>query len=442
MNELQEIKKFKYVFIGGGVAPTYAVMKMIKGGIKGEDILMIDKGKDPYTRDPKNDILNNLIGGAGSSADHKSVYSLHPDLILFDYLPKETVEEYYKFIQDTIMEFHPKPETINITEPTSPYGERAQTGWGEVAIRESLCWHIGTEMGQFVNQNIFDYFKKHNVNMLTETSFESLNPTTKTIQTSKGEFQYEQVFFGLGKTGSKTMEKIYNQLNLTQYNNEAHIGVRFETEFNPKIQEMSKIQYDFKFTKDNARSFCVCHKSAYVAEEKFSNGVNSRIQYNGEGYGLYNEAKCNNLTNFGILITVKQKNANLVVEEIVKKLNNQGIVVEGDEVSYKSSLTNLPTKISKQEFIEIFEAQGVQIGREILDFIENLKPILGFEENYRLFGPEIKEMGNRVELLNDFSIKGYENIHVIGDLMGTKGIVPAAVTGIGAIIKFIEEEKC
>ena len=83
----------------------------------------------------------------------------------------------------------------------------------------------------------------------------------------------------------------------------------------------------------------------------------------------------------------------------------------------------------------------MEIGEEILNFIENLKPILGFGENYRLFGPEIKEMGNSVELLNNFSIKEYENIHIIGDLMGTKGIVPAGVTGIGAVNKFIKEEK-
>ena len=89
-----------------------------------------------------------------------------------------------------------------------------------------------------------------------------------------------------------------------------------------------------------------------------------------------------------------------------------------------------------QKFKYVFIGSGVEVGKEILEFVENLKPILGFEENFRFFGPEIKEMGNRVELLKDMSIKGFPNIHIIGDLMGTKSIVPAAVTGIQAVSKF------
>lgn len=423
--------KFKYIFIGAGASSIFAILNLLKNNVNGKDILLIDKGKDPYKRN-KSEVLNGFLG-AGLLSDNKLVFSLHPDLILFDYFNKENIENYYKFVQDLVMEFHPNPHTINITEPTSPYSEKFKEGWGEVAIRESLCWHIGSEYGVIVGQKWYDYMIKNNITFLSETEFQSIDHSDKKIITSGGEYYYEKIFFGLGKTGSKIMEKIYNQLNLTQYSPEAHIGVRFETTFNPMIQEVSKTQYDFKFTKDNARTFCVCHKSAYVAEEKFNNGVNARIQYNGEGYGLYNEEKQNDLTNFGILITVKRKNANLVVENIVKKLNNNGVIIEGDDVSYTSSIDNLPTKISKEEFIDIFSHKEVQVGQEILDFIENLKPILGFGENYRLFGPEIKEMGNRVELLKDFSIKGYPNIYVIGDLMGTKGIVPAAVTGIGAV---------
>lgn len=423
--------KFKYIFIGAGASSIFAILNLLKNNVNGKDILLIDKGKDPYKRN-KSEVLNGFLG-AGLLSDNKLVFSLHPDLILFDYFNKENIENYYKFIQDLVMEFHPNPNTINVTEPTSPYSEKFKEGWGEVAIRESLCWHIGSEYGVIVGQKWYDYMIKNNITFLSETEFQSIDHNDKKIITSDGEYYYEKIFFGLGKTGSKIMEKIYNQLNLTQYSPEAHIGVRFETTFNSMIQEVSKTQYDFKFTKDNARTFCVCHKSAYVAEEKFNNGVNARIQYNGEGYGLYNEEKQNDLTNFGILITVKRKNANLVVENIVKKLNNNGVIIEGDDVSYTSSIDNLPTKISKEEFIDIFSHEEVQVGQEILDFIENLKPILGFGENYRLFGPEIKEMGNRVELLKDFSIKGYPNIYVIGDLMGTKGIVPAAVTGIGAV---------
>lgn len=428
--------KFKYIFIGAGASSIFAILNLLKNNVNGKDILLIDKGKDPYKRN-KSEVLNGFLG-AGLLSDNKLVFSLHPDLILFDYFNKENIENYYKFVQDLVMEFHPNPNTINITEPTSPYSEKFKEGWGEVAIRESLCWHIGSEYGVIVGQKWYDYMIKNNITFLPETEFQSIDHNDKKIITSNGDYQYEKVFFGLGKTGSKTMEKIYNQLNLTQYSSESHIGIRFETEFNPTIQEISKTQYDFKFTKNNARTFCVCHKSAYVAEEKFDNGVNARIQFNGEGYGLYNEDKHNGLTNFGILITVKRKNANLVVENIVKKLNNKGIVVEGDDVTYTSSVINLPIKISKQEFIDIFSYEEVQVGQEILDFIKSLKPILGFKENYRLFGPEIKEMGNRVELLNDFSIKGYENIHVIGDLMGTKGIVPAAVTGMGAVENLIK----
>ena len=436
---MKRITKFKYIFIGAGASTVFAVLYMLKNNINGKDILIIDKGKNPYLRDRK-EVLDGFLG-AGLFSDNKLIFSLHPDLILFDYFQENEIKKYYSFIQKISSEFHPNLKTISITEPTSPHSEKFKSGWGEIAIRESLCWHIGSEYGIMLGKKWYDYMIESGVNFLHENEFQTLNQPLNQVSTTKGDFQYEQIFFGLGKTGSKVIENIYNQLKLEQYNNEAHIGVRFETTFNPTIQEISKTQYDFKFTQNNARTFCVCHKSAYVAEEHFDNKITSRIQYNGEGYGLYNEEKYNGLTNFGILITVKKKNANLIVEDIVKKLNNSGIVVEGDEVFYKSSLEKLPKKITKQEFKNLFQSGGVEVGEEILNFIENLKPILNFGENYRLFGPEIKEMGNRVELSNNFSIKGYENIHIIGDLMGTKGIVPAGVTGIGAVNKFIKGEK-
>jgi uncharacterized FAD-dependent dehydrogenase len=84
--------------------------------------------------------------------------------------------------------------------------------------------------------------------------------------------------------------------------------------------------------------------------------------------------------------------------------------------------------MSKTEFLEIFG----DLGHSIMNFIEDLKPILNFGENYVFFAPEIKESPKKVKTTKYFETD-VKDVYVYGDVLNTRGIVPAATEGIRAV---------
>ena len=52
----------RIVIVGGGVAGINAATKLIDGGLNGNNITIIDAGKDPYNRQPS-EVMHGLTGG-------------------------------------------------------------------------------------------------------------------------------------------------------------------------------------------------------------------------------------------------------------------------------------------------------------------------------------------------------------------------------------------
>ena len=69
----------RYTFIGTGVANVFCAIDMLNSGISGTNILMIDSGKDPYKREPK-EILNGFLG-AGAFSDFKVNFSFFETIL-------------------------------------------------------------------------------------------------------------------------------------------------------------------------------------------------------------------------------------------------------------------------------------------------------------------------------------------------------------------------
>lgn len=399
----------KYVFIGAGPANLFTILYGFLNNKFREDdeILLIEKGKDLEDRNPKKDVVNG-VAGAGLFSDFKLVFSLQEDQPIFKHIEKDEVIKYFNEIKNMIKQFD--KHEINITLPSDLKGYET----GELKLKTSECWHIGSTKGFDVCKNILNYLKQHkNFKLQTNTEFkfdEIIDPNTK-------------YFIGVGRAGNKFMKQYYRHNNISLVDNEIHFGVRFECEFNKKIEELAKKQYDFKYFKsftDNnlksIRTFCVNHKTAEVITETVQSITPDkiRLQANGHAYGMDIKDKITNKTNFAILGEFVNINPNEFLTQIERISHN--VILTYNE-------TNSEDFIKKMNIFYGF-------GDKLIEFIFELKNILEFDK-YNFYFPEIKIIGAKTDFNNDFSIKNsFKNVHIVGDCGFCRGIVPSIVTGL------------
>lgn len=432
----------KLVFVGSGPANLVAIMYLLYNKFPGENITLVDKGKDINSRDPKE--LLSGEGGAGLFSDNKNIFSEYKDQPIFDFI--DDTKKYYEFNQQIIKDFHPKPELINISYPgdlpdalkNTGIKDTYKAGWGDISIKQSLTWHVGSHYGKIILKNWHDFMVKSGVNMMFGTTFMGINGNeVKLINSSEFALYYDELFLALGKVGKKDLTKFYNDHNIVPTTQDMNLGVRFETSYdnNANIQEIVAQQYDFKFSKDintlkNIRTFCSCHGSAQVVAEDFED----TIRVNGHGYGLHMKDKWTGTSNFGLMINEKINGDN-IIKEIISKYPKGFMVRHNDD--FPSTMDSELPEITMEEFKNLYGVYGV----DIESFIFTLKDIVKFE-GYRFYGPEIKESSARVQLTKDLEIIGVPNVYSLGDSgIGTRGIIPAACSGIRAVEHLIKETK-
>ena len=210
------------VFLGTGAASVFAVLELLDNGYAGE-ITMVDKGENPYLRSKK-ELLNGFLG-AGLYSDAKFIFSSHRDQPVFNFT--DDILPYYTKIQHLIEKFHPNFPTVYVTFPEDIKTDTYREGWNSVAIKQSLCWHVGSVYGIEIGKRWYDYMVQKGVKFLFNTEVKSINPVTKEVELSTGIIKYNNLFIGFGKTGAKWLENFYSENNIKQENTEAHIGVRF-----------------------------------------------------------------------------------------------------------------------------------------------------------------------------------------------------------------------
>jgi len=415
----------KLVFIGAGAANMFAILYLLKNN-PNYDITVLEKGKNIFEREKKEILHGNF--GSGLYSDNKLIFSEHSDQPLIQFIGKEQALSAYDFIQEMITEFHPVPDDINITHPTETSNTGFKSGWGDLSMKQSLCWHVGSKYAQDIGENIETYMRDKGVKFVNEVDVYDVR--NGKVFTNQGEFLYDKVFIGVGKVGRVLTSKILKDKGITAKKKEVQIGVRFETEFSEGVQEIVAEQYDFKYSRDvgnhNIRTFCVCNNAAYVCKEEFKGHNGLRIQWNGEGYGMNNLEKRNHLTNFGIMVDYKVENGDKFLEKLEERFQGQGFVFEGPNCQYNSRV-DLPDIVTKEKF---YELMGEELSDIIFNFVEDIEKILKINGNYRMFLPEIKEVPGKITRPT-FELD--DGIFMVGDgspICPTRGIVPAASSGI------------
>jgi len=429
------MKDKKIVYIGAGVSTQYGVLHLLKNGYDPKLITIIDKGKNIYDRLPC-DIMTGA-GGCGTWSDFKVIPSFKQGGLFHPHYcqNEDHANKLSKQLYDYIVEYHPDPSKIMYTEPVE---EPQFIKDSPFELRQSPCYHLGTDYGQQQVKNIFEYFDKVGVYQVYNAEVTCVDTHhNRVIFTTKyndgvihNYTDYDKLIIGTGKSGMDFLSEFIEEYKLDTIPKPAQFGVRYETD-GKYFTELNKIAYDFKlykkFGEDSARSFCTNNFAAFVAEEE-TYGMKS---FNGHAHK--DPEKENGLTNFGILLEARGiEDPFEFSKQLVEFFQHKGEACYYSPTSRKPSLTDQGTPVPGYRIdLEGFKEGFGKYADYILEFIEDLNQTFGIDNNYIFYCPEVKFLTNEI-LLNkeDLSLPQYPNIHLQGDAAGARGIYISALHGL------------
>ena len=434
------MKKYskKICIIGSGVAGINAALKLVDNGYPGELITMIDMGKDPYNRLPEEVMCG--FAGAGAWSDGKLTYHTAIGGQLSKYTGEEKAMELMDQVITNFKRFHPKPEEVQCSNPIAepdfikPY----------FGLRLFPVWHVGTDYLSEIAKNWYDYLVSKGVKFMWETKvvdieFDNYTIYYKSPLTEKDDVDskyYDELIFAVGKSGIDFAQQLAQDYNLPDEPKSVQIGVRFEAP-QEHFQKLIDISYDFKLYRKfddkgvSLRSFCTNNNAAYVAVEE----TYGDVTYN--GHAKKSEAHRNNMTNFGIIMEIKDiEDPFKWSRDVVNKLqsNGTGLYYSPSREPSNTSEKNIvsATPISLDTLTHVVEPAMEGYFKYIWDFIEDMKkvfPTLG--DDWGVYIPEVKYLSPEVLVdYTNLALIEHPNVHFVGDALSARGITVSGAHGI------------
>ena len=417
------------VIVGAGVAGINAATKLIDNNYKGK-ITIIDMGKDPHKRLPS-EVMTGMLG-AGGWSDGKLTYHTAIGGQLKKYCGEEKAMELMDQVITNFKRFHPKPEEVQCSNPVEePDFIKPQFG-----LRLFPVWHVGTDYLLEIAKNWYSYLVDNGVEFMWETKVENILFHQNKIHTSNKDFTYDELIFGVGKSGIDFGKELADRYGLPTEPKSVQIGVRFEAPQH-HFQKLIDISYDFKLYRKfddkgvSLRSFCTNNNAAYVAvEETYGN-------YSYNGHAKKDEKYRNDMTNFGIIMELNG------IEDPFEWSRN--VVKQCQSISEQGlyhSPTRTPSLTSEGDFVDAYQIDklGMDEVREafegyfkyIDDFIDGMKEIFPtLKDDWGMYIPEVKYLSP--EPLVDYTnlaLTKYPNVHFVGDALSARGITVSGAQGI------------
>jgi hypothetical protein len=423
----------KIVIVGAGVAGVNAATKLVDNGYPGENITIIDMGLDPYRR-PTSDVMRGFLG-AGGWSDGKLTYHTSIGGQLSKYCGEEKAMGLFDEVIANFKRFHPKPEEVQCSNPE----EEPEFIKPHFGLRLFPVWHLGTDYLHEIGKNWYNYLVDKGVNFYWNTKVVSIDFDESYVITrykdenKKQPLFYDKLIFGVGKSGIDFGKELAEKYKLPTEPKAVQIGVRFEAPQN-HFQKLIDISYDFKLYRKfedegvSLRSFCTNNNAAYVAAEH----TYGDVSYN--GHAKKDESYRNDMTNFGILMEIKDIDKPFDwSREAVKRLQKDGVG------TYFSPSHRVPSKTSEGDYVEceivssmdvLYDALG-DYALYIEDFIEGMKkvfPTLG--NDWGIYMPEVKYLSPEpLVKYEDLSLTKYSNVHFVGDALSARGITVSGAQG-------------
>lgn len=395
--------------------------------------------------------IMNGFGGAGAFSDGK--YNITNDFggTLYEYIGRQKALELMKYV-----------DTINMShggEGTKMYST-AGTDLKKVCLQNKLklldasVRHLGTDVNYVVLKNLYDEMKDH-MDFFFDTPVEKIQVKEDgyLVSTKDAEYACEKCIVSVGRSGSKWMETVCEDLEIPTKSNRVDIGVRVELPaviFSHLTDELyeSKIVYRTEKFEDNVRTFCMNPYGIVVNEN--TNGI---VTVNGHSYDSPDLRTEN--TNFALLVakhfSEPFKDSNGYGESIARLSNmlGGGVIVQrfGDLVRGRRSNQKrieeglvTPTLSATPGDLSLVLPKRILDGIiEMIYALDKIAPGTANDDTL-LYGVEVKFYNMEVELDENLQSR-YPGLYIIGDGSGvTHSLSHASASGVYVARHILESE--
>lgn len=454
--------KYDVIIIGagpGGIFAAYELMKK-KPDCKiavFEEGYPLEKRKCPIDGEKVKSCINCKrcsimcgFGGAGAFSDGKYNITNNFGGTLYEYIGKETAIDLMNYVDEINVKFGGEGTKMYSTSGTHIKKLCMQN---KLNLLDASVRHLGTDINYVVLENLYAKLKdtvEFRFNCHVD-DVEAVDGGYRVI-TKDGVDECKKCIVSVGRSGSKWMEKVCENLDITTKSNRVDIGVRVELPaviFSHLTDELyeSKIVYRTEKFEDKVRTFCMNPNGIVVNEN--TNGI---VTVNGHSYE--DPAKQTENTNFALLVekhfSEPFKDSNGYGESIARLSNmlGGGVIVQrfGDLVRGRRSTESrieeglvTPTLSATPGDLSLVLPKRILDGIiEMIYALDKIAPGTANDDTL-LYGVEVKFYNMEVKLDEHLETK-HKGLYVIGDGSGvTHSLSHASASGVFVAREIAEE---
>jgi uncharacterized FAD-dependent dehydrogenase len=467
----------KICIVGAGVSGLMTAIKLIDGGLKGEDITIIEKGnliekRKCFTNDNTAcrkcrtcNLLCGIGGGGGAFNDGKLnlIDTQHPNSVkiggtLIDYhtikelemLSDEMLNIYNRFgMKDMAIDF----VGDNLNEIGKEVLEKMKDD-KHFSIAENKMTHVGSDRSRIIYKNIQDWLLEKGVNFKLRSELTDLiiknNNCLGVVVNNNEEIYADKVILCTGRYGNSLLGELINKHNIKKKSGSIDLGVRVEvpTHIMKPLESFYELKAYYKGSyNDEARVFCYNRERAWVVNEKYDIKGETFVTVNGHAFN--SEDKRTNIDNFAILVK-KEFNDSLekpiddYVLPMVKMMNALG---EGGSIcqtfydlinhrrTTEESIKECSIKPTLKSYCgDLSNVLPYRILKTIIEMIYALDeyvPGIAQGNNTILHGVEVKLHSNGIKVENGNGKTSVNNLYALGDVTSlTRGVIQAGIMSL------------
>lgn len=381
------------------------------------------------------------FGGAGAFSDGK--YNITNDFggTLHEYVGKKKAIELMHYVDEINMEHGGEGTKLYSTAGTHFKKLCLQNG---LNLLDASVRHLGTDINYVVLENLYAELKDRE-EFHFDTPVRAVERTRDgyRVITETNAHECDKCVISVGRSGSKWMEKVCEELDIRTKSNRVDIGVRVELPaviFSHLTDELyeSKIVYRTEKFEDSVRTFCMNPHGIVVNEN--TNGI---VTVNGHSYEGAEKQTEN--TNFALLVakhfSEPFKDSNGYGESIARLSNmlGGGVIVQrfGDLVrGRRSNAKRIEEGIIEPTLAATPGDLSLVLPKRILDGIiemiyalDKIAPGTANDDTL-LYGVEVKFYNMEVEIDEHLETK-HRGLYIIGDGSGvTHSLSHASASGV------------